>query len=65
MMDKTDGGTMEMPMGMAMSIAMNSDAMNAFCRLSDRERAEFINKAKIAGSREKMTEIVNELAKMK
>ena len=64
-MENETGETVEMPMGMAMSIAMNSNAMNAFCRLSDSQRTELINRAKTAKSRDEMAKIVGELAEMR
>jgi len=59
------GGTVEMPMGMAMSIAQNPDAMSAFCKLTDEERIRFINRAKVAHTKEEMTKIVGEIAAMR
>lgn len=55
-------GTFELPLGMAMSIAENPAALSAFCRLTDKERAETIARARAVKTREEMTAIVNSLA---
>lgn len=62
MENNTNGETMEMPMGMAMSMAANPAAMNTFCRLTDGEQREIIGRARTVKSREEMTKIVEELA---
>lgn len=57
------GGTFEIPLGMAMTMAECPDAMNAFCSLSEGERAEFIARAKTVRSREEMAGLLSELSK--
>lgn len=57
-------GTLEIPMGMAMTIAEDPGAMEAFCRLSSDRRAEIVSKARNVKSREEMTALVRDLAKM-
>lgn len=52
------GGTFEIPLGMAMTMAESPDAMNAFCNLSEGERADLIARAKTVRSREEMARLV-------
>lgn len=54
-------GTVAIPMGMAMSMAQNPAAMNAFCNLSDRRRAELVAKARAVRSRGEMERLIQEL----
>ncbi|MBQ7827529.1 MAG: hypothetical protein IJ386_04615 [Clostridia bacterium] len=56
-----NGETLAIPMGMAMAMAQNPEAMNAFCRLSDRGRSEYIAKARAVGSRGEMDRLVAEI----
>ena len=48
-------------MGMAMSMAQNPAAMNAFCNLPDRQRTELIAKARAVQSRGEMERLIQEL----
>ncbi len=57
------GGTVEMPIGMAMTMAERPDAMEAFGRLTKSEQAAVITKAKAVKSREEMTALVADLAR--
>lgn len=56
------GGTFEMPIGMAMSMAQSPAAMKAFASLSESEQAAVITKAKAVRSRDEMVRLVNGLA---
>ena len=61
-MEQTEmNGTLAIPMGMAMSMAQNPAAMNAFCDLSDRQRTELIAKARAVRSRGEMERLIQEL----
>lgn len=55
-------GTLEMPMGMAMTMAQSPAAMEAFCRLSQKEQADIISKARAVKSRDEMAHLVHGLA---
>ena len=57
-------GPLEIPMGMAMTMAESPGAMEAFCRLSEKQRAAVVSKARQVHSREEMTALVQGLAKM-
>ena len=59
------GKTVDMPIGLAMSIAQNSDAMTVFGTLSESQRAEFIKRAKSVRTKEEMTKIVGEIAALR
>ncbi len=59
------GKTVDMPIGMAMSMAQNPDAMTVFGRLSETERADFINRAKAVRTKDEMTRIVGEIAALR
>jgi len=54
-------GTVAIPIGMAMSMAQNPAAMNAFCNLPDRQRAELVAKARAVRSRGEMERLIQEL----
>ena len=56
-----NGETLAIPMGMAMAMAQNPEAMNAFCRLSDRGRSEYIAKARAVGDRGEMDRLIAEI----
>lgn len=56
------GGKIAIPMGLAMRIAENPDALRAFGQMSEETRAVFINRAKGAKSPEEMRAIASEIA---
>lgn len=51
----------EIPVGLAMALAEDEKAMHRFALLSDRERRQVVEKARQAGSRDRMQAIVQEL----
>lgn len=51
----------EMPIGLAMSLAEDEEAMRRFALLSDQEREQVVAKARLAGSRDDMRAIVHSL----
>ena len=59
------GKTVDMPIGMAMSIAQSKDAIAAFATLPESRKAEFIRRAKSAKNKEEMTKIVGEIAALR
>lgn len=59
-MDKKD-----MPMGFAMALAMNTDAMQKFSMLSEEEKQRIIKGTHSVMSREEMHQYVNSLVKDK
>ena len=59
------GGIMqknEMPVGFAMALAMNPDAMQKFSLMSEAQKQEIIAGVHMIGSKEEMQRYVNSLA---
>lgn len=52
----------DMPIGLAMSLAEDEEAMRRFALLSEHERDQVVTKARLAGSRDDMLAIVHSLA---
>ena len=62
------GGIMqknEMPVGFAMALAMNPDAMQKFSLMSEAQKQEIIAGIHTIGSKEEMQQYVNSLADSK
>ena len=51
----------EMPVGFAMALAMNPDAMQVFALLSEEQKQEIITGTHSVGSRDEMRQYVNDL----
>lgn len=50
------------PMGLAMGLAMNLDAMNHFSNLTEAEKEEILNRARDAKSKDEMQKIISHLS---
>ena len=59
------GKTVDMPIGMAMSIAQNKEALAVFGTLPESKKTEFIRRAKATRTKEEMTKIVGEIAALR
>ncbi len=62
------GGIMqksEMPVGFAMALAMNPDAMQKFSAMNEAQKQEIIAGVQMIGSKEEMQRYVNSLADSK
>ena len=51
-----------LPMGLAMGLAMDLDAMNRFSNLSEAKKEELLNRARDAKSKDEMQGIIDELS---
>lgn len=58
---KENGGTVEMPVGMALMIAGDSGACEAFASLSEERKREYIRRAKSADTSGRMKEIISDI----
>ncbi len=56
-----NGGTVEMPVEMALMIAGDSGACEAFASLSEERKCEYIRRAKSAGTSLRMKEIIRDI----
>ena len=56
-----NGGTVEMPVGMALMIAGDSGACEAFASLSEERKREYIRRAKSADTSLRMKEIISDI----
>lgn len=56
-----NGGTVEMPVGMALMIAGDSGACEAFASLSEERKREHIRRAKSADTSLRMKEIISDI----
>lgn len=52
----------DLPIGFSFTLAQNPDAMMNFSRLSDPQRAEILERARAASSREEMRSLVHRLS---
>lgn len=51
-----------LPVGFAMGLAMDLDAMNHFSNLTEAEKEEILNRAKDATSKDEMKKIIGQLS---
>lgn len=51
-----------MPMGFAMGLAMDMNAMNRFSNLTEAEKEELLNRARDARSKDEMQRILSQLS---
>lgn len=51
-----------LPMGFAMGLAMDLDAMNHFSNLTEAEKEELLNRARDAKSKDEMQKIISQLS---
>lgn len=51
-----------LPMGFAMGLTMDLDAMNRFSNLTEAKKEELLNRARDAKSKDEMQQIIDELS---
>ena len=63
-MDNKSTGKVEMPVGMAMAMALRSDAIDAFESLTEERKREYIRRARAATSADEMRSVVADIVKI-
>lgn len=53
----------EMPLGLGFSLAMNQEAMERFAGMSEMEKEQVVNRAKLVQSKAEMEQLVSDVAK--
>ena len=51
-----------LPMGFAIALAMDLDAMNQFSKLTEAQKEELLNRARDAKSKDEMQKIISQLS---
>ena len=61
-MNKLDEMDLEMPEGLAFSMAMNQKAMNNFCNMTPEQRKRVMDESRHVAEKEEMTQLIDRIA---
>lgn len=61
-MNKLDEMDLEMPEGLALSMAMNGKAMSNFCNMTVEQRKKIIDESRTVAEKEEMTQLIDRIA---